>query len=153
MLIFKGEPDGRIAKELEKHPLVESKQVFAYWHIKAWNNADIMKKWVNAVWRRYAYFKLKKKNMLVMDDSSMHKIPEIKRSVELSETKVTMIPGGLTRYLQPLDVSINKSFKVEMRRKYNEYCIKKYKSKSFTETNNRLGREDMVQWKISLDYN
>ena len=32
MLIFKGEPNGRIAKELEKHPLVESKQVFAYWH-------------------------------------------------------------------------------------------------------------------------
>ena len=61
--------------------------------------------------------------MLVMDDASMHKIPEIKRSVELSETKVMMIPGGLTRYLQPLDVSINKLFKEEIRRKYNEYCI------------------------------
>ena len=34
MLIFKGEPNGRIAKQLEKHPLVESKQVFAYWHKK-----------------------------------------------------------------------------------------------------------------------
>ena len=46
-----------------------------------------------------------------MDDASMHKIPEIKRSVELSETKVMIIPRGLTRYLQPLDVSINKPFK------------------------------------------
>ena len=34
MLIFKGEPNGRIAKQLEKHPLVESKQAFAYWHKK-----------------------------------------------------------------------------------------------------------------------
>ena len=55
--------------------------------------------------------------MLVMVDASMHKIPEIKRSVELSETKVMMIPGGLTRYLQHLDVPINKPFKEEIRRK------------------------------------
>ena len=59
--------------------------------------------------------------MLLMDDASMNKILEIKRSVELSETKVMMIPGGLTKYLQPLDVSINKPLKVEIRRK--EYCI------------------------------
>ena len=61
--------------------------------------------------------------MLAIDGASMHSIPEIKRSVELSETKVMMIPGGLTGYLQPLDVSISKHFKEEIRRKYNEYCI------------------------------
>ena len=33
-----------------------------------------------------------------------------------------MIPGGLTRYLQPLDVAIKKPLK-EIRRKNNEYCI------------------------------
>ena len=82
-----------------------------------------MKKWVNAVWRRYAHFKFKKKNMLIMDGASMHKTPEIKRSVELSETKVMMIPGILTRYLQSLYVSINKPFTEEIRREYNEYCI------------------------------
>ena len=81
MLIFKGKANGRIAKQLEKHPLVESKQVFAYWHKKDWNNADIMKKWVNAVWRRYDHFKLKKKNMLVINDASMHKISKVKRNM------------------------------------------------------------------------
>ena len=32
-----------------------------------------------------------------MGNASMHKIPEIKRRVELSETKVMMIAGDLTR--------------------------------------------------------
>ena len=76
--------------------------------------------------------------MLVMGDASMHKIPEIKRSVELSETKVMMIPGGLTRYLQPLDVSINKPFKEEIRRKYNEYCIEN--------TNLKVSRKQIIDW-------
>ena len=30
VLVFKGNPNGRIAKELEKHSLVESKQLFAF---------------------------------------------------------------------------------------------------------------------------
>ena len=53
-----------------------------------------------------------------MDDESIHKMLEIKRSVELSKIKVMMIPGGLTRYLQPLDVSIKIPLK-EIRRKDN----------------------------------
>ena len=138
ILIFKGEPDWRIAIELEKHSWVENKQVFAYWDKKAWNNADIMKKMGYAVWRRYAHFKLKKKNMLVIDDASMHKIPEIKRSVELSETKVMMIQGALTRYFQPLDVSTNKPFKEEIRRKYYEYCIENTKFK--------VSRKQIIDW-------
>ena len=49
--------------------------------------------------------------MLVLDEASMHKIPEIKKSLKFSETKVKMIWGGLTLYLQPPYVSINKTFK------------------------------------------
>ena len=75
-----------------------------------------MKKWINFVSRKYAHFKLKKKNMLVLDEASVHKIHEIKKSLELSETKVMMIPGGLTRYLQPLDASINIHSKMESER-------------------------------------
>ena len=81
-----------------------------------------MKKWINVVWTKYAHFKLKRKNILVLDETSMLKnITEIKKSLELSKSKVMMIPGGLTRYLQPLDFSNNKSFKDGIRKKYNQY--------------------------------
>ena len=54
--------------------------------------------------------------MLVMNDTSMHKIPKIQKDVEMSETKVTMTLENLSRYLKPLDVLISKPFKEEIKR-------------------------------------
>ena len=51
-----------------------------------------------------------------VDDASMHKIENIQQKIKDCGTKISMISGGLTMYLQPLDVSINKSFKDELRK-------------------------------------
>ena len=75
-------PFGRVEKRIQKHPLVKSKQIFAYCQKKAWNNETIMKKWIIDVWRKYTYFDLKKNTMLVLDDASMHKIKEVKEQIE-----------------------------------------------------------------------
>ena len=58
-----------------------------------------MKKWVNEVKRKYSHFVLKNGMMLVMDDSSMHRIDIIKDKIKECKTKISMIPGGLSRYL------------------------------------------------------
>ena len=49
--------------------------------------------------------------MIAIDDSSMHKIPEIIKSAKLSKIKVMMIPGDHTKNLQSLYASINRLFK------------------------------------------
>ena len=49
--------------------------------------------------------------MLVMNDASMHKLYVIKEKIHDWETFISINSGGLTRYLQPLNVSINKPFK------------------------------------------
>ena len=49
-----------------------------------------------------------------------------------------MIPGGLTKYLQPLDVSINKPFKDELRKKYTDYWIETKNS------NAKVSQNDLI---------
>ena len=36
---------------------------------------------------------------------------------------ISPIPTGLTRFIQPLDVSINKPFKDALKKEYINYCI------------------------------
>ena len=46
----------------------------------------------------------------------------VKDKIKEWKTKINIISGGLTRYLQPLDISMNKPFKGESK-KYDKYCI------------------------------
>ena len=75
--------------------------------------------------RKYTHFMLKMKNILVLDKESLHKIPEIKKSLELSETKIMMIPLILIQYFQLLNVTINMPSKYGVRKKYNKYWLDK----------------------------
>ena len=146
MLAFKGQPDGRVERRLNKNWFVKDKKVFAYCQSKAWNNQTIMKKWINEVWRKYSYFIVKKETMLVMDDASMHKIDIVKNKIKECNTKISMIPGGLARYLQPLDVSINKPFKDELKKKYTKYCMDQQDNKA------RVTQEDLINWVAEVWY-
>ena len=70
-----------------------------------------MKKWIKEIWRKYSHFVLKKDTMLEIDDILMYKIDIVKDKIKEYKTKISMIHSEITRYLQSLDVSINKPFK------------------------------------------
>ena len=72
---------------------------------------------------KYSHFVLKNDMMLVMDDTSMHKIDIVKNKIKECKINIRMISGELTRYLQPLEVPINKPFKDELKMRYTKYCI------------------------------
>ena len=55
------------------------------------------------------------RNVLVLDEYRVHKSEEVREYAEYKKTDLVYVPGGCTSLAQPLDVSINKPFKSNMR--------------------------------------
>jgi hypothetical protein len=59
---------------------------------------------------------------LIYDSHRSHLTPEVKKVVE-KHSILAVIPGGLTKVLQPLDLTANKSFKSKMRHQWEKWMI------------------------------
>ncbi len=86
-----------------------------------------MMKWINKIWLPYIYDedKLNEEGsfMLVFDKATAHYGDNIIKRLITPYSDVTFIPGGITIFFQPFDVSINKPFKKALKNKYLSYCI------------------------------
>jgi hypothetical protein len=93
---------------------------------KGWINGDLVKEWMNCVWmkRSSGFFKKpsKTQSLLIYDACRAHLTEEVKAAVQ-KHTELAVIPGGLTKYLQPLDISVNKAFKTKMREYWDKWMI------------------------------
>ena len=92
--------------------------VIIHQHPKGWMDKAGVIKWINMVWVRRNGGLLKKRSMLVWDQFRAHLTDEVKRSLKESNIISTVIPGGLTGMLQPLDVSLSRPFKTHMRKQW-----------------------------------
>jgi hypothetical protein len=79
---------------------------------KGWMNETIMAEWIDKVWRKRknSFFVNPKDSILIYDSHRSHLTSDIKKIVE-KHSKLAVIPGGLTKILQPLDLTANKSLK------------------------------------------
>jgi hypothetical protein len=55
------------------------------------------------------------KTLLIMDSFLGHKTAEVKKTCKENNIDIMMIPGGYTGLLQPLDISVNRSFKSKLK--------------------------------------
>jgi hypothetical protein len=76
-----------------------------------WMNESEMIWWIENVWTRRAGRGANPRSLLVLDSFTAHKTTAVKNRFREKHTDIAIIPGGLTSRLQPLDVSLNKSFK------------------------------------------
>ena len=78
--------------------------------------------------------------MIVMDEVSMHKIDIVKDKIKECKTQIGTISDEFARYLQPLDISINKPLKDESKKRYTRYCLDQKDNKA------RVTQEDLIDW-------
>nr|XP_054928945.1 uncharacterized protein LOC129385819 [Dermacentor andersoni] len=87
---------------------------------KGWMSAELVSDWLKTVWGRRPGALLLP-SLLVMDSFGGHLEKNVRCRMSELRTDLAIIPGGLTSVLQPLDVSINKPFKDNVRRLYTEW--------------------------------
>ena len=87
---------------------------------------DLMIDWVKNVWGKRPGG-LRRKSLLVLDAFRCQKSDYIKTLLkEDYRSALTIIPGGMTSILHPLDVIVNKPMKVMLRLRWNDwYCDKR----------------------------
>lgn len=81
-------------------------------------NDDLMEEWVQACLRTHTE---RKPTLLVLDSFRAHITTRIKTLLRKVNAVPAVIPGGCTSILQPLDVSINKPIKDQVRRFWEDY--------------------------------
>ena len=108
MVIFKRKT---LPKINNKHGVVASAQQ------KGWMDADQMKK----VWHSRLGGLGRRRGLLVYDVFEAHMTESVKAAIARENTNLAVITGGLTSLLQPLDVSLNKPFKDNVRRRWMQW--------------------------------
>ena len=117
-LIFKGGKDGNLEFKYKNLDCVKNGKIAVYFQSNAWCDEGIFKKWIKDVYIKYEEEQVKKKCILIMDKAPSHIYRS--RYLEKKNKNYVFIPGGLTRYLQPLDIGINKNFKDHLKNLYLE---------------------------------
>ncbi|XP_029974633.1 uncharacterized protein LOC115408167 [Salarias fasciatus] len=83
---------------------------------KGWMDEEKMSEWLREVYvKRPDGFAPTSPSLLICDSMRAHLTEAVKMQVKKSNSELAVIPGGLTKELQPLDIGINRSFKVKLR--------------------------------------
>ena len=86
--------------------------VVVHCHNKGWMDRDGMAVWGEKVWRARPVSFFDRTSLLIFDSFSAHVDKGVRNNFKTEhKTTTTVIPGGLTKKLQPLDISVNRSFK------------------------------------------
>lgn len=102
--------------------------IFVHFHEKGWMDENGVKLWMENVWQRRPGALRNQHSLLVWDMFRSHVTESTKNRLAQNNTKIAVIPGGLTSMLQPLDVSLNKPFKDHMREQWNNWMMSGEKS-------------------------
>lgn len=138
MIIFK-----RKTQPKEKFP----RSIVIECNAKGWMNCEVMASWITKCYqRRPDGFFHTKKAVLVLDSMRAHIAPDVKDAIKNQNTIPAVIPGGLTKVLQPLDIAVNRSFKAELRKLWEDWMCSGTHSFTATGRMRRATYGEVAQW-------
>ncbi|VDO38002.1 unnamed protein product [Haemonchus placei] len=95
---------------------------------KGWMNQELLKEWIVEVWnKRENHNSDPDRSLLIFDSARCHVTDEVQQ-VWQQYSKIAVIPGGLTKILQPLDIGINKPFKDHLKAGWEKWMTDETKA-------------------------
>ncbi len=113
MIIFKGKTTACV-----KGVVVSPKVAHIAFQENAWNDHSLTRLWFDKVWHHHVGTNV---NLLVWDEFGGHKKFQASKQRQFANTHIVLIPPACTPIVQPLDVSINKSFKHHYRAMHDRW--------------------------------
>ena len=91
-------------------------------NVKGWMDESMMGVWLDRCYaKRPDGFFHRNKALLVMDSMRAHITEGVKKKIKKVNSVPVIIPGGMTKMLQPLDIAVNRSFKAVLRRQWEQW--------------------------------
>ena len=102
----------------------------------------------NYIYINYETYKIKLNCLLILGKAPSHFSDLILDFLDDKNIKRIFIPGELTRKLQALDLSINKPFKENFKKKFNQYLIEQGEKGNtiFHNHHAKVDRKLNVEW-------
>ena len=142
LIIFKRKSGGIIEKNI-------SKKCFVCLNDNAWATDSIINYWFYNVWLKYLKNEenlCENVGYLILDKVSSHLTKNVLETFKNNKQFISYIPGGLTRFIQPLYVVLNKPFKEALMKKYIEFCAE------VSDFTIKISRDKMIQFICDIWY-
>uniref|UniRef100_A0A8C7WSV8 DDE-1 domain-containing protein n=1 Tax=Oryzias sinensis TaxID=183150 RepID=A0A8C7WSV8_9TELE len=114
---------------------------------KGWMDEGKMKEWLSEVYvKRPGGFFHASPSLLICDSMRAHLTDAVKKQVKQVNSELAVIPGGLTKELQPLDIGVNRAFKVRLRTAWERWMMDGEHSFTKTGRQRRAGYATICEW-------
>lgn len=127
----------------EVKALSTTKQAIVVSSRNGWMNDELTKDWLDRIYGKFAFAK----RALVWDSYRCHISEATKTHFAKFNSKMLVIPGGCTKYIQAPDVSWNKPFKAHLAVSYDKW-LSNNESKNYTRGGNLKAppKSVLVEW-------
>ena len=114
---------------------------------KGWMDEEKMSEWLREIYvKRPGGFFHTVPSLLIFDSMRAHFTDVVKKQVKQTNSVLAVIPGGLTKELQPLDIGVNRAFKARLRAAWEKWMTEGEHTFTKTGRQRRVTYATICQW-------